>query len=382
MSDHLSPPPPEPPIPSPSLPPVPGAQQFPASQFPAGQFPAGQSAYAGPATYPGQQTYPGPAAYLGAPVPPRSRAGSHIVGVLLALVLGPLAFLLLAFGNARSREVFQMSMFVSSGAAFFYAGAAIAVGIIAWWNFRSSAGSITLAILWGGSGVLTLISSDLNRTIADALGSFLPYEAEMAVIRVLHQQMPLLAAACLAGSAGAASIARRRGRGDERSGGIAATAGGVPVAPRSRVFAHIGSSVGSAVLAAFAWAAAASYIRSFFDMRPAWLALIVAVVALALIPLLGSWSSLGPAIAGGLWLGATIAIFTMNSPNMGFLDLLALVSSWIGQDQSSLEMIRPALEGLTSLISGMLLGSALGTHFARRDGRAIERSERRLTAST
>ena len=390
MSDHLSPPPPVPPVPSPSLPPVPGPAQASAGlPLQAGPYPANQFGSPAPGPFPGGQfagapgAHTGPAAYLGAPIPPRSRAGSHVLGVVMALVLGPLAFMLLVFGTAIWRNSQARALETPWFAFGLLAAAAISLGLVAWWNYRSSAGAATLAVMWVGSGLLALMEPESIGTVTRALGDLFSYQAEMGAASVLYSQVPLLIGVCFAGAAGAASIARRRGRADGRRGGIASRSGGVPVPPRSRVLAHIAASLASACLAIIAWAASATYINDVWMMRSGsnWLALIVAVVALVLIPVLGAWSSLGPAVAGGAWLGALVAIIVLPPWSQDFLAPVATVASWLGGPPFAEAMIIPARDGLAPAIVGVLLGSALGTHFARRDGRAIERSERRLTTT-
>ncbi|TNU74908.1 hypothetical protein FH969_06795 [Miniimonas arenae] len=347
-------------------------------------------------TPPGPPTTPRAPDEAGAPlprpVPPRSRARWHLGGVALALVGGTAAFLTFA---VAAPDLVQAP---ARGGAPGWAWAALAAAMLllsahGGWAARSSAAAGAAGGIWAVSGLAGLLWPDLAARFAELLPgpsveASVTSGADAGVDLALGAQTLLTTGGVLAvgvtllGVAIAATIARRRGRHTERSEQVTEDAGDVTVPPRSRLGAHITSLVLGVVLAVLGvaltnglelWGANRDVTDSSI-----WLAGLAFVVALLLPAALGATSSLGPGIAGLVWLASAVqtllshavpsAVSALGSP---------LVAPLLDTLDTSLWWFADGL-GTTAVVAAALLGGALGAHLARRDGRAVQRRERRI----
>lgn len=356
-----------------------------------------------PAAPPGAAPPPAGAGAPPVPVPPRSRAGAHVLSVLVGLILTPVGLAALASGAHGIATALESAGDVSTTAIGMVGAGAVLLGLVA-----AAAGGSTLGPIVGGA----------LYGIAPGLGFLLsPRSIEDTTTSLLDPVSPVTGdglrdGAIALGSTGAlvllgltlvlvgvaAHLARRAGRRSERiEAALVAASSHVPVGapgarpiipptpPHSRLPAHgvsaglgvVLTPIGLCLVAAGAVDLAVSYATG--DPVPvgtlvwpwaAGLALVGAVVVAA------GWSTLGLLI-GGTVFGLVPGLLGVLSPEWTDRGIGHLLT-WLGD-----VMDPDAAAGLYALVTlGIVLAwgavatlGAVGTHVARRDGRRRERSE-------
>ncbi len=319
-------------------------------------------------------TYVGPAA----PVPPRSRARDHLAGVGLA-VLGTavaLAAMVVALGRAATQD---------GGDAVALLAALLAGGVlgsIATWSGRSAAAPAVAAGLWSVIGVTGLLPGslpgDVTRYVPEA--SIDGISSQLILEALLTTGVVLAVGATFLGLAVAASTARGLGRASERAEQRLHEGGAVTTPPRPRILGHIGAvvlgAVGSVLAIVLLEAFVAQYAvdESPIDSAPVVLALTVLLVGAFLQSFAGGFSSLGPAVAGTVWLVSALSTFRDAAPSPG------IVAERLGpvlEDLLGLQIPEESFvqAGPVWAFGLLLVGGALGVHHARRGGRTAQRQE-------
>lgn len=318
---------------------------------------------------------PEPSASPGPPPPPRSRMGAHVLAVVAGLVLTPVALYLALYGTEMLLPLDGRSDLVGIGPFVLGALLLAALGAVA-----ASGSSLALGVgglVWG---VLPgLVGFPALRPLLD--GS-VPAVLVDPLFRPLASGLVLVAGTALAAGGVACHLARRAGRAQEREEAALADAGPAqpPVPPSSRRWAHVLSVFFSlvllppvAVLLGRGTTAALVFGLSLTSQPWQQPALLAGAGLLAVVVLLGGWSSLGPQLAG--WLLLVV----------GALPVLH-AHGW--------RWLAPVLDALSGLPGGfqllssgawLLLGAALvvcggAAHWARRSGRRYERTDLALSA--
>ncbi|TGO06565.1 hypothetical protein [Serinibacter arcticus] len=319
-------------------------------------------------------TYVGPAA----PVPPRSRGRDHLAGAGLA-VLGTvvaLAALVLALGRLTAHDGADA---VALLAAVLAGGV---LGSVASWAGRSAAAPAVAAGLWSVIGVVGLLPGslpgDVTRYLPEA--SIDGVSSQLLLEALLTSGVVLAIGVTFLGLAVAASTARGLGRASERAEQRAHEGGAVTTPPRPRILGHIGAVVLGAVGSVLAVVLLEAFIAEYavdespIDSAPVVVALTVLLVGAFLQSFAGGFSSLGPAVAGGVWLVSALSTFRQVTPGPG------IVAENVGPVLADLGGLRVPEESLLQAgpvwaFALLLVGGALGVHRARRGGRAAQRQE-------
>lgn len=319
-------------------------------------------------------TYVGPTA----PVPPRSRGRDHLAGAGLA-VLGTvvaLAAMVLALGRVAAHDGTDT---VGLFAAVLAGGV---LGSVASWSGRSAAAPAVAAGVWSVIGVVGLLPASLRSDLIghlpeadiDGISSNLVLEALATTGIVLAVGVTFL------GLAVAASTARGLGRASERAEQRLHEGGAVTTPPRPRIFGHIGAVLLGAIGSVLAVVLLEAFIAEFaidespIDSAPVVVALTVLLVGAFLQSFAGGFSSLGPAVAGVVWLVSALSTFRQATPSPGIVaenvgPLLADLGGLRVPEESFLQAGPVWAFGL------LLVGGTLGVHRARRGGRAAQRQE-------
>lgn len=319
------------------------------------------------------------------PVPPRSRHRWHIGALVLTVLGGPVSFVLIAGAMSGLLDAYAEGRPAPATALLATTAGALIVGGAAWLGARTSAGAATAGAVWLGLGALAVI----RPATVPAMTGFLPERLDELSPRAGAELLLLTGGtfavgAALVGAAIATTIARSRGRSRERHELRAVASGEVRTPPRSRLLAHLASALLAVVLtvpavALLDVAAPESATPGGIDdaVRPA---LVLAVAALLVTATVGFLSSLGPAIAGGIWLASFLQVLLTRSPSL-VTRAGAPAMELVPDAVTAGPQLGADAGGLTLAIALTLVGAAVGSHLARRDGRAAQRSEHRASLS-
>lgn len=320
-------------------------------------------------------TEPLPAPPATAPVPPRSRTAAHIAGLALALLGGPLAFAALALAATREIPLHpEMTSLMWPAVAL----AAVLTFATTWIGVRSSAGAAVGGAIWLVAGLVSEIAPGIARWLGDLVPeNFHGIPARAGADLLLSGGGCLAVGATMLGAAVATTFARRRGRALEQVEQEHVVTGDVTVPPRSRITAHIASPI---IALVFTLAAIALLNGSVTEVagggRASGLGVAVLVVVTLVPAATGLMSSLGPGVAGLAWLAATLHVLLSGTQDAPWTLARPLADGLITGDPTT--AVAGYSTGLTLVLGLALVGAALGAHYARRDGRAGERSEQRL----
>lgn len=304
------------------------------------------------------------------PVPPRSRHRWHLGGVALAALTSPVAFWLLCLAVWET-----VASFVTIGRTSVLEWVAVLIGTLILalplvWAIRSSVAAAAVGGLWMTFGAIAWFVPDT----VEWLSSLVPGEASEGGFAVYMWGALLPLGAAMIAVAGAASWARRHGRRIETAEHRRLQNERITSPPRSRLGAHLSACVAALLgCAGTLWALSEQFLalRQLSSQADLWL--IAAVLLAAAIGLVGAISSLGLATAGLAW--GLLYILMQWAPQS--------LASWT--DPSSVPVIvestvtGPATAGFLAGIFGF---GALAVHYARRDGRSIQRREYLLATAT
>ncbi|MBN8883369.1 MAG: hypothetical protein J0H73_13775 [Salana multivorans] len=330
-------------------------------------------------------THEGPSTDLQGPVPPRSRSRAHLLGLALAVVGGPITFGALAlavevpasFGDVPGLDLLPVAL------------ACLGLAITALAVMRSSVGAAVAGGAWFLAGVVGLLMPGQAELLVDlvpeqALGSAPRAGADL----LLRGGGALAIGSTLGAAAIAATIARRRGRSAERTEQAAISSGDVTRPPRSRLAAHIVAPILSLALALLGLQIlSGTETAALWSIAPTdglladpvpWIVTVLVLAATTLgPPMLGAWSSLGPAAAALLWLSAALD-YLVDAIDIGWWAPGGGVGSLLAPLSPDVTTWAVHAAGLSLAVGSVLVGAAVGIHYARRDGRAHERREYRL----
>ena len=306
------------------------------------------------------------------PTPPPSRLGAHVSSAVLAVISGAAAVAALAQASSPLATLGVAGDSPEAG-VWVAVGAAALLGVTAL-GAMSSLGPVIVG------GLLLLMS------LARLLGVNLSLDSVMGGAPGLEEGFDLLldlgvwlslGLIVLAGG-GAAHFARRAGRrmelDEERilDRASAETIGRMakPRPPRSRIPAHVGSTVLAVLglVVALGLLLAGLVDRTEGPAQPFGFLAVGAAVLLGLLTLTAAWSTLGVLVAGLLAtiVGATGAIWTEA--------LTEWASSWptLADDPTIHRLLNA---GAIAALGLTLVGVSIGAHGARRAGRRTQRLE-------
>ncbi|PFG20739.1 hypothetical protein [Serinibacter salmoneus] len=331
----------------------------------------------------GEHPDAGPSA-LTPPVPPRSRARRHALGLILAILLSPAMLHLLTSGALSVIDGNR-----GAGLAAFVAAGLVAAGL-AWTARVSAVGPAVAGSVW----ILTSLALEIGVLSPVVLANLLfvdlttnnPTGAALlsgATWLVLVGGSGLAGLALIAGAM-AASNARARGIRAERREADTISAGDTRTPPRHRIGAHVSAVLIGALGSATAVVAASGIAhhvvgppeRSVLAAPGTIAATILVIVLILATGSTGALSSLGQASGAVVWAVAAVATTTAGSADHFWAVIEAILSPITAMPDIAPD--RLDIAGACILVALAMAGGALGTHGARREGRALERHEQEL----
>lgn len=320
------------------------------------------------------------------PVPPASRLPWHLAGIVATVIGGPLSFALLASAGS------VLLPGVASGPQTLLTDASDDLVTTAWVALivsglilagqclmaaRSAVAAATAGAVWLLAGIVTEFWAVPGWSLRLLPAQIAGLPIRESVPLLLSTGGALLIGTALAAVAISATTARQHGRLIERAEHRRITSGRVTVPPRSRLAAHISAPVLGLVLAIVGVALTNRIVSEsvFSGVSPSPALMAGAVLTVAVMTLTGALSSLGPAVASTAWLASFVQVQLQHSGPSAVSRLgewaVATVAPW------NADLSRGAADatGLTWAIGAVLIGGALGVHFARRDGRVTQHRE-------
>lgn len=316
-----------------------------------------------------------PAVHPAPPVPPRSRLGWHLGALAAAILGGAVAFLALSAAGP-SLLAQAPSVGAPAGPALLAVLAAAVLLGVGWLGARTSLGLTVTGGLWLALGLVVLIgpgsAGPLTDWLTDQVGSLRLREGAHDLLT--SAAVAALGAALL-GGAFAVRAARTAGRFMQRREARTVARGDHTVPPGSRLGAHVGAIVLALVLTPPAVALLDGAAAQVGQVRLS--DAVAALACLLIVGASGALSSLGPATGAAVWLASWVQVVATGEPS-AIARVGAPALRVFGRPDGGVGLVAD-VTGVSLALAAALLGVALGAHYARLDGRALERREAELS---